>query len=202
MAAERHESDSSHELRLEGLGLLLGGGLLLALIVGSFFLGRWVERRAHPTETLTADASGPLAQITNHEPDLEAAEGLTHFDTLEGQGKQTEPEREAVEPRTPPVVDTRTAPTGDESTAPPVAPVDNGDFFVQVVAVRDQSAAAEVIRSLEAKGYEVRLFSEREGQGTLYKVRVGGYATREKAGTARDALRSTGHPGAFVWTTG
>ncbi len=195
MTADRHESESAHELRLEGLGLLLGGGFLLALIVGSFFLGRWVERRAHPTPTLTAEAAGPLAQIGAREPDLEAAEGLDFFDTVEGEQKQAEPSREVQKP----------APRERKTPAPSTRPapvVEGGDFYVQVVAVRDQGAAAEVIETLEAKGYGVRLFSEREGQGTLYKVRVGGYATREQAGSARDALRQSGHPGAFVWTTG
>jgi len=198
MAADRQESDSSHELRLEGLGLLIGGGFLLALIVGSFFLGRWVERRSHPVPTLGTETAGPLAQIDAREPDLEATQGMDFFDTLEGEQKQAEPGRELAQPAP--------EPRAAEPAPPPAthAPntTENGEFFVQVVAVRDQRAAAEVIQSLEAKGYGVRLFSEREGQGTLYKVRVGGYATREQAGAARDALRQSGHPGAFVWTTG
>ena len=198
MAADRHESDSAHELRLEGLGLLLGGGFLVALIIGSFFLGRWVERRAHPAQALAADTAGPLAQIGTREPDLDAADSLTHFDRMEGQELEVEPARELSRPTTP----TRKAPPAAEATARPAVRVEDGGFYVQVVAVRDQRAAAEVIQSLESKGYGVRLFSEREGQGTLYKVRVGGYRTREQAGEARDALRETGHPGAFVWTTG
>jgi DedD protein len=201
MAADRNETDSSRELRLEGVGLLLGGGLLAALLVGAFFLGRWVERRAHPSDALATDAAGPLSQIGTREADLDAAEGLTHFDTAEGGEKQTEAGRE-IPARTPPSA----VPEARQETAADVAagaaPVEQGRFYVQVLALRDQRAAAEVIRSLETKGYGVRLFSEREGQGTLYKVRVGGYATREQAEAARDGLREAGHPGAFVWPTG
>jgi cell division septation protein DedD len=202
MAPDRHETDSTHEFRLEGVGLLLGGGFLVALIVGAFFLGRWAERRSHPTEGLTADTAGPLAQVGTRETDLEASEGLTHFDTLEGGEKQIEPARE-IPGRTPAPVQPagRQSPSAEKASQAP-APDEDGRFYVQVLALRDQRAAAEVIQTLKAQGYGVRLFSEREGRGTLYKVRVGGYATREQAGAARDELREAGHPGAFVWPTG
>jgi cell division septation protein DedD len=195
MAADRHDSDSTRELRLEGIGLLLGGGFLLALIVGAFFLGRWVERQAGPPDALAAEGAGPLAQIAAPEPDADAADGLNYFDTVEGGEKQIEAGREIPSPTSAP-------PASSSQQGSPSARVDDGRFYVQVVALRDQHAAAEVIDSLKAKGYGVRLFPEREGQGTLYKVRVGGYATREEASAARDALRGAGHPGAFVWPAG
>jgi len=198
MAADRHDSDSTRELRLEGIGLLLGGGFLLALIVGAFFLGRWVERQAGPPDALTADGAGPLAQIAAREPDADAAEGLTYFDTVEGAEKQIETGREIPTPTAAPGA---SAPR-QGAPAEPAARVEEGRFYVQVLALRDQHAAAEVIESLKAKGYGVHLFPEREGQGTLYKVRVGGYATRDEASAARDALRGAGHPGAFVWPAG
>jgi septal ring-binding cell division protein DamX len=198
MAADRHDGDSTRELRLEGIGLLLGGGFLLALIVGAFFLGRWVERQTGPLDAQTPDGGGPLAQVAAREPDADAAEGLTYFDTLEGTEKEVETGREMPAQTPPPP----TASSQQAAVAEPAAQVDDGRFYVQVLALRDQYAAAEVIESLKAKGYGVRLFPEREGQGTLYKVRVGGYATREEATAARDSLRRAGHPGAFVWPAG
>ncbi len=51
MVVDRHDADSSHEFRLEGIGLLLGGGLLLAMLVGAFFVGRWVERSGAPSRS-------------------------------------------------------------------------------------------------------------------------------------------------------
>lgn len=51
---------------------------------------------------------------------------------------------------------------------------------------------------MTAKGHPVRLFSEREGRGALYKVRVGGYSTRDQAGGMADSLRADGYSGAWV----
>jgi cell division septation protein DedD len=124
------------------------------------------------------------------EPPAEAEEDLTHFDTVQGGETAPEPRREI--PAVPPA----------ESAPPASPPAAGGDatgkFFVQVGALRDRQAAAELVRALEARGYGVRLFSEREGTGTLYKVRVGGYASEPDARAAASALKAAGYPGAFV----
>jgi cell division septation protein DedD len=203
MASDRQEPDTSHELRLEGVGLLLGGGLLVALLFGAFFLGRWVERRAHPGDALPDAGTGPLSQVVDMEPDADAAEGETYFDAGGGDAMPLEPGRE-IQPRDAGQGESGRAESAEPPARPAAAPdpARKGDFYVQVLALRDRSAAAEVIESLKGRGYGVRLFSEREGQDLLYKVRVGGYTTREQAGVARDELRQSGHPGAFVWPTG
>jgi cell division septation protein DedD len=198
MAVDRHDAEASREFRLEGIGLLLGGGFLLALLVGAFFLGRWVERSGSPPDITSTDASGPLAQVTNREPDADAGAGLTYFDSLEGGEKEEEPGREmpdrlAMDREPPP------APAEDLPAAPPPPAATGGDWFVQVAAVRDQGSASAMIGKLERQGYNVRLFSEREGQGLLYKVRVGGYAAEQSARDAAERLRSGGYEG--VWVT-
>jgi len=197
MAADRHDADSTREFRLEGIGLVLGGGFLIAVIAGAFFLGRWVERSANPAETLSAGGAGPLAQITTREPDADAGQGLTYFDNLEGEGKQVEPAREAA--KRPALAREAEEPRpASPSTRVEQPPARAGDFYVQVGALRDQAAAAELIDSLKQQGYDVRLFSEREGQGVLYKVRVGGYATEQRARDTATRLKSEGYAGAWV----
>ena len=199
MAAERHEPESMHEFRLEGIGLLLGGGLLLALMVCAFFLGRWVERGAGPATVPAVSAGGPVSQVLTTQPDAEVGQGLTHFDDLEGAEKQPEPAREL--PRSPDVIPaTRPVPSPPPAASGSAAPADGGRYYVQVSALRDQDAAVEVIDTLKAQGYGVRLFSEREGQGLLYKVRVGGYSTEQKARDMADQLRNAGYAGAWVAT--
>ena len=163
MAAERHEPESMHEFRLEGIGLLLGGGLLLAMMAGAFFLGRWVERGAQPGGPQPVSGSGPLSQVLTPEPGADVGQGVTHFDNLDGAEKQLEPAREVPPPK-----------GAMPAAASAAAQADGGRYYVQVSALRDQGTAAEMIDMLKAQGYGVRLFSEREGQGTLYKVRVGG----------------------------
>ncbi len=195
MAVERHEPESMHEFRLEGIGLLLGGGLLLAMIVGAFFLGRWVERGAQPGGPQPVSGSGPLRQVLTPEPDADVGQGVTHFDNLDGAEKQLEPAREI-----PPAKGAMPATQPVSSRPSAAAQADEGRYYVQVSALRDQGAAAELIDMLKAQGYGVRLFSEREGQGMLYKVRVGGYATEQEARVMVAKLRKTGYPGAWVAT--
>ena len=201
MAADRHDTESARELRLEGSSLLLGGGFLLALIVGAFFVGRWVERQANPpAEAMTGQSGNILEQVVREEPDADATQGLTHFDQVDGDEQQLEGRREIPRRRTTP----EPAAAGEQPAAEARLGTENdGSYYVQVLALRDQAAAAEVIQSLRKNGYDVRLFTEKEGQGSmLYKVRVGGFATRELASTAREELRRAGHPGAFVWSSG
>ena len=200
MAAERHEPESMHEFRLEGIGLLLGGGLLLAMLVCAFFLGRWVERGAQPSTAQPLSGGGPLSQVLTPEPDADVSRGVTHFDDLEGAQKQPEPGREIPPPERA-IPATQPGSSRPSRAGPvPAVRVDGGRYYVQVSALRDQGAVAEVIDTLTAQGYAVRLFSEREGQGMLYKVRVGGYATDGEARAMAAQLRKAGYAGAWVAT--
>ncbi len=200
MAVERHEPESMHEFRLEGIGLLLGGGLLLAMVVGAFFLGRWVERGAQPGGPQPVSGSGPLSQVLTPEPDADVGQGVTHFDDLEGAEKQLEPAREIPPPKGAMPATQPLSSRPGEAASSVAARADEGRYYVQVSALRDQGAAAEVIDTLKAQGYGVRLFSEREGRGMLYKVRVGGYATEQEARVMAGKLRKTGYAGAWVAT--
>lgn len=64
-----------------------------------------------------------------------------------------------------------------------------GQFVVQLGSFSDESNARGLAESVESSGFEViiePLFSE---QGTVWRVRVGPYATRELAGEATERLR-------------
>ena len=60
MKSERNEAGSTRELRLEGVGLVVVGGVLLAAICGAYYLGKWVEGREHPNPILADAGEGPL----------------------------------------------------------------------------------------------------------------------------------------------
>ena len=94
MSVDRQESETVPEMRLEGLGLVLVAVLLLGALVGAFFLGKWVERQAHPVESVGQPRPDPLAQLAL-EPASVAEDGLTYFAHLEGSEKELEPAREA-----------------------------------------------------------------------------------------------------------
>jgi cell division septation protein DedD len=64
---------------------------------------------------------------------------------------------------------------------------------------RDRTAAEEVVKSLRSKGYPVRAEAAREGASTsLFKVRVGGFATREAAEAAAERLHKDGQASTWV----
>jgi len=116
---------------------------------------------------------------------LDSTEKLTFFDTLSGSGKEAEPAREAK--------------AKAEAPSPAAVSLTPGPWFVQVFVGRDRQAAEEVVRSLKAKGYPVRIDGVSEGASSkLFKVRVGGFPTKEAAETGADRLHGDGHNGTWV----
>ncbi|HEX4823184.1 MAG TPA: SPOR domain-containing protein [Candidatus Polarisedimenticolaceae bacterium] len=187
MAPEGGGRDEPRELRLEGLTLFVAGGVLLALLYGAFTLGRTVERWNAPTRAASASAD-PLGNVES-EP-AEAAEKPTFFDTTTGPGKEAEPKREAQLQPTAPV-------------PAPVASATPGSWYVQVFVGRDQQAAQEVVRTLRGLGYPVRADAVAEGRsGSLYKVRVGGYATKDLADAGAEKLHRDGQNSTWVVKVG
>jgi cell division septation protein DedD len=182
MRPDAEARDGPRELRLEGALLAVVGGVFLALLFGAFQLGRAVERWNHPSVPASS-SSDPLG---NAEQDaVDASEKLTFFDTLSGPGKEAEPAREA----NPKVVPAQT----------PDVPVTPGPWFVQVFVGRDRQAAEEVVRSLRAKRYPVRIDAVSEGaSGRLFKVRVGGFPTKEAADSGAERIHADGHSGTWV----
>ena len=182
MVPEAERRDEPREFRLEGGLLAIAGGVLIALLFGSFQLGRVVERWSVPARAASL-ASDPLGSVEQEA--VEASEKATFFDTLSGPGKEAEPAREAQAKAPPP--------------APPYAPVSPGTWFVQVFVGRDRQATEDVVRSLRAKRYPVRIDAVAEGSsGSLFKVRVGGFPTKEAADAGAERLHGDGHSGTWV----
>jgi cell division septation protein DedD len=199
--AQRREKEV-RELRLEGAGLFVIVAFLVAILVGAFFLGRWYEQSSGEPTDLAKLASDPLENVVNAEQ-LESVElEGSHFDQVGGEVK-AEPQRQTITPpeKKPEPVVQREAPKQEpvppKASAPTSAATQGGDFYVQIAALRDRSSADKVVSELKALNYPVRLFSENEGSGKLYRVRVGGYATRAEAEMATAKLKTQGHPGAF-----
>jgi cell division septation protein DedD len=64
---------------------------------------------------------------------------------------------------------------------------------------RDRQAAEEVVRALRAERYPVRIDAVAEGaSGSLFKVRVGGFPTKEAADQGAERLHGDGHSGTWV----
>ena len=186
MLPDAARRDEPRELRLEGGLLAVAGGVLLALLFGAFQLGRVVERWNAPSKAVSA-SSDPLSNV--EQDAVNASEKLTFFDTLSGSGKEAEPGREAR----------------PKSSAPDVAEtaVTPGPWFVQVFVGRDRQAAEEVVRSLRDQRYPVRIDAVAEGaSGRLFKVRVGGFPTKDAADSGAERLHRDGHGGTWVVKVG
>lgn len=177
--------EGGREIRLEGPTLWIALGLLGAALLAAFLVGRFTA----PAPSAAGGILGPGgAAATDAAPtDVPVEETLSFFDREEGEGQVAEPRREAS-PRAPAA--------GPALAGSPSNPA--GEWFVQVFAGRDRQAAELVARQLRGRGHPVRLDAEREGSGSLYKVRVGAYANREEADRAAEVLRKEGSSGAWV----
>lgn len=194
MAPDEDLPRSVREVRLEGSILWLAGGVLVAALVAAFLLGRWIERQDGAGTGGIAQRGEGVGAGQALEP-ADVSETATHFDTVTGGEKEPEPAREVG---TSGRQSNEAASPGEDATRPRRATRPEGPHQVQVVAARDRAGVEQIVRSLESKGYSVHLVTEREGQGTLFKVRVGGYASRQEAIAVADRLKREGHTGAWV----
>lgn len=205
MAADSGEGNGGREFRLEGLGLLLVGGLLIVLLGAAFYIGRWYERQMDPRLPVDAPAESPadaLANVADDEPPADVDAGADYFDDAQGGQKQLEPGREVPVPASAPGREAEPEPveTGPAAAAASTQTSAEGKHWVQVVSGRDRKAVEELIAQLGREGYSAQLFTEREGGDVVYKVRVGGYESREDARAVAAALKAKGHAGAWVKT--
>ena len=185
MAPEPGPDREPRELRLEGLTLALAGGILVALLFGAFELGRAVERWNAPARA--SSPGDPLGALPPEPSEAQEKEKPTFFDTTSAPGQEAEPRREAR--ATPPAA-------SPPASAPPLSP---GSWYVQVFVGRDRAAAEEVVRTLKSRGYPVRTDAVAEGKSdSLYKVRVGGYPTKEAADAGAERLHKDGQASTWV----
>lgn len=186
----RKASSDVREFRLEGFGLFLSIAALAIVVGGSFWAGRQWERRQADHSQLPRDERLAEANVAEGalRPPADVDAELTAFDRTDG--TVAEPQRELPADR-----DERSVRQAEPERAEPAIDDTAAPFFVQVFAGRDRSTATTLIDRLERSGYRVRLFTEADG---LYKVRVGGYPTREPAREAAGELQAAGYSGAWV----
>ncbi len=164
---------AQQEVQLETKHLALLVLLLVLLCLGSFQVGRWVERRSlGPAVSAGEGASGAAVEDMG-----DVSEELTFFDTLQDEGRVPLERPNSL----PPARESRAAAAPPRSSSRSV----NEGVMVQVFASKDRAAAQAMRQRLREKGYTALLLS---GDGT-YKVRVGPYADREEAELQAAILR-------------
>jgi DedD protein len=103
---------------------------------------------------------------------------------------------EAMRPQAPAVA---SAPSGAPAAAAgPEAAPPGGSLFVQVAALADSKAAAELAAKLAAAGFPAHVEPVATRQGPVQRVRVGAYASREAAEVALTNIKAAGYGNAIV----
>ncbi|MCC7040495.1 MAG: SPOR domain-containing protein [Burkholderiales bacterium] len=88
---------------------------------------------------------------------------------------------------------TKAAAGNDGPGIPPAAP--DGLYAVQVYAFSDVYGANSLVNKLKRVGYPAYSEPTTTSKGKLWRVRIGPYASREVAATARDKLKGEGYNG-------
>ncbi|HEX4523921.1 MAG TPA: SPOR domain-containing protein [Casimicrobiaceae bacterium] len=102
---------------------------------------------------------------------------------------------EAMRPQTPAAAPASGAPPAKAGTEPAAA---GGALFVQVAALADSQAAADLAAKLLASGFPARVEAVATRQGPVQRVRVGGYPSREAADVALANIKAAGYGNAII----
>ena len=131
-----------------------------------------------------------------------AAEQSTSRANLANEARQpvkTEPAPKAEAAKPAPAPAARPEPKkAEEKPAKKSFATDGKGFYVQVLATSSERNAEKLVRELSAKGYPAYKVSVSPKAGTLWRVRVGNYATRDEARGVQGTLVLDGHTGQLI----
>lgn len=131
-----------------------------------------------------------------------AAEQSTSRANLANEARQpvkTEPAPKAEAAKPAPASAARPEPKkAEEKPAKKSSATDGKGFYVQVLATSSERNAEKLVRELSAKGYPAYKVSVSQKAGTLWRVRVGNYATRDEARGVQGTLVLDGHTGQLI----
>ena len=131
-----------------------------------------------------------------------AAEQSTSRANLANEARQpvkTEPAPKAEAAKPAPAPAARPEPKkAEEKPAKKSSATDGKGFYVQVLATSSERNAEKLVRELSAKGYPAYKVSVSQKAGTLWRVRVGNYATRDEARGVQGTRVLDGHTGQLI----
>ena len=87
------------------------------------------------------------------------------------------------------------APPAPATPASDAAPTTTSEFVVQLAAFADDKGANALANKLKRANYAAYVEPVTTSRGTLWRVRVGGYASRPDADAARAKLKDEGYSG-------
>lgn len=131
-----------------------------------------------------------------------AAEQSTSRANLANEARQpvkTEPAPKAEAAKPAPAPAARPEPKkAEEKPAKKSSATDGKGFYVQVLATSSERNAEKLVKELSAKDYPAYKVSVSQKAGTLWRVRVGNYATRDEARGVQGTLVLDGHTGQLI----
>lgn len=192
--------DPAAELRARTRRRLIGASLLLlaAIIVLPMLLD--TRPRPVPENIAITVATPPLAPVAPAPAEKPPAvdEKVTEPAPVPArtEAEPVEPPAKAAPPAEPKPSPQATAPERPE--APPAPTSTRSKFVVQVAALASAGAADELVARLSLGGFSAYAESVGTASGTLHRVRVGPYASRDDAQRAIDRLKAAGHKATLV----
>jgi len=173
------------ELQLSSSQLILIFVAILVLGIVVFLLGVSVGKKQGKIVEETQLASKPAEQITQQEPvpQKESADPISQ--ELESHKKAGEENIREEKIEAQPAA----AKPKAEPKKPPAVTQNQNVYWIQIGAYSNRQNASALVAEYERKGYSAILVEPSStDRSKLYRVRLGGYPTREQAESARDKL--------------
>jgi cell division septation protein DedD len=171
------------ELQLSSSQLILIFIAILVLGIVVFLLGVSVGKKQAKVQGETQLASKPTEQITQEKP-IPQKEKSESIDQELASHEKVQEEKAPEEKIKAQPAKSKPEPA---KQAPPKQTQNN--YWIQVGAFSSQQNANAIAEEYKNKGYNaVVLAPSSSDRSKLYRVRLGGYASREEAETARDKL--------------
>ena len=172
------------ELQLTSSQLILIFIAILVLGIVVFLLGVSVGKKQGRIVEETQMAGKPAEKIIEQKPVPQTKPGDTISQELESHKKAGEEKTQQEKTQAEPVAKQKAEPT-----KPSPAPKIQNAYWVQVGAYSSQQNANTLAEEYRQKGYNaVVIDPSPSDRRKLYRVRLGGYETREEAERARDQL--------------
>ena len=157
-----------------------------------------VPETARTTLNALPGSSGDV-DVTAHGAAVEQSTSRANLANEARQPVKTEPAPKAEAAKPAPAPAARPEPKkAEEKPAKKSSATDGKGFYVQVLATSSERNAEKLVRELSAKGYPAYKVSVSQKAGTLWRVRVGNYATRDEARGVQGTLVLDGHTGQLI----
>ena len=154
--------------------------------------------RTEPAKDAAAPAPSPQVAPVTPPPTSEAPQRKSVADAEKAVVSPTPAMRPPSEARTPAKAPELPKAADTAKAAPPAAEPPREGFVVQLAAFSDDKGANALAGKLKRAGYPAYTEAVTSSRGPLWRVRVGGYPSRDAAGQARDRLKGEGHSGIVV----